>query len=47
MATLVGLALNAWLDIWWADPAAALVISVAAINEARENWSEAAEALEG
>ena len=45
-ATLLGLAMNAWFGIWWADPAAALVISVAAINEARENWSEAAEVLE-
>jgi len=42
-ATLVGLALNAYLGWWWADPAAALLVAVAAINEARENWSEAEE----
>ena len=47
IATLLGLALNAWFDIWWADPAAALAIAVAATNEARENWSEAAEVMEG
>lgn len=39
--TLSGLALNAVLGWWWADPAAALVIAVAALNEARENWEEA------
>lgn len=41
--TLSGLALNAGLEWWWADPAAALVVAVAAGNEARENWTEAAE----
>ena len=46
-ATLLGLALNAGLGWWWADPAAALVVAVAALNEARENWEEAAEAAEG
>ena len=45
-ATLIGLAMNAWFGLWWADPAAALVISVAAVNEARENWAEAAELSE-
>ncbi len=45
-ATLVGLALNAYLGWWWADPAAALVVAVAALNEARENWSDAAELFE-
>ncbi|HEX9122417.1 MAG TPA: cation transporter [Actinomycetota bacterium] len=40
-ATLTGLALNAVLGWWWADPAAALVVAVAALNEARENWIEA------
>jgi divalent metal cation (Fe/Co/Zn/Cd) transporter len=42
-ATLTGLALNAYLGWWWADPAAALLVAVAALNEARENWSEAGE----
>lgn len=42
-ATMTGLALNAAVGWWWADPAAALLVAVAAANEARENWSEAAE----
>jgi len=42
-ATMTGLALNAAFDWWWADPAAALLVAVAAANEARENWIEAAE----
>jgi divalent metal cation (Fe/Co/Zn/Cd) transporter len=42
-ATLVGLALNAMLDWWWADPLAALLIAVVAWREARENWLEAGE----
>lgn len=42
-ATLAGLALNAALGWWWADPSAALVVAVAAVNEAHENWVEAAE----
>jgi divalent metal cation (Fe/Co/Zn/Cd) transporter len=41
--TLIGLALNAALGWWWADPAAALIVAVAAMNEARETWSEAGE----
>ena len=41
--TLSGLALNAVLGWWWADPAAALLVAVAALNEARENWAEAGE----
>jgi divalent metal cation (Fe/Co/Zn/Cd) transporter len=39
-STLVGLALNAYLGWWWADPAAALVVAIAAVNEARETWTE-------
>jgi divalent metal cation (Fe/Co/Zn/Cd) transporter len=46
-ATLTGLALNAGLGWWWADPAAALVVTVAAVNEARENWLEAGEVVSG
>ena len=44
-ATMTGLALNAALSWWWADPAAALLVGIAAANEARENWQEAAELL--
>ena len=42
-ATLIGLALNALAGWWWADPAAALVVALAAANEARENWEAASE----
>ncbi len=44
-ATLTGLALNAVAGWWWADPAAALLVAIAAANEARENALEAAEIL--
>jgi len=43
-ATLAGLALHAVAGWWWADPGAALIVAVAAFNEARENWEEAGEA---
>jgi divalent metal cation (Fe/Co/Zn/Cd) transporter len=42
-ATLTGLALNAALGWWWADPAAALIVGVAAANEARGNLVESRE----
>ena len=42
-ATLGGLALNAYVGWWWADPGAALIVAAAALNEARENWEEAGE----
>ncbi len=42
-ATLSGLALNAALGWWWADPAAALIVAIAAAGEARENRAEARE----
>ncbi len=42
-ATMTGLALNAAVGWWWADPAAALMVAVAALSEARENWEEASE----
>lgn len=42
-ATLIGLALNAYIGWWWADPAAAILVALAAFNEARENWQEAEE----
>lgn len=35
--TLTGLALNAVLGWWWADPTAALLVAFAAANEGREN----------
>lgn len=41
-STLIGLALNAFLDWWWADPLAALLVAIAALNEGRETWLEAA-----
>ena len=37
-ALLVGLVGNAALGWWWADPVAALVIAVAALNEGRQAW---------
>jgi divalent metal cation (Fe/Co/Zn/Cd) transporter len=42
-ATMLGLAFNAALGWWWADPGAALVVAVAAANEARENREAALE----
>lgn len=41
--TLTGLALNAAIGWWWADPTAALLVAIAAANEARENRQEAEE----
>ncbi|HEU4895596.1 MAG TPA: cation transporter [Acidimicrobiia bacterium] len=46
VTTLAGLALNATLGWWWADPVAALLVAVAALNEAREAWFEAAPDVE-
>lgn len=40
VTTLTGLALNAAIGWWWADPAAAVLVALAALNEARENWTE-------
>jgi divalent metal cation (Fe/Co/Zn/Cd) transporter len=40
VTTLIGLALNATIGWWWADPLAAILVAVAAINEARETWTE-------
>ncbi len=37
-ATLAGLVFHASFGWWWADPGAALIVAVAALNEARENW---------
>ncbi len=43
VTTLTGLALNAAAGWWWADPIAAVLVALAALNEARENWMESAE----
>ena len=37
-ALLAGLALNAVLGWWWADPLAGLAIAAVAVNEARSAW---------
>lgn len=44
--TMLGLAFNALLGWWWADPLAALMVGLVAANEARENWEEAGELLD-
>lgn len=38
LAALVGIGLNAALAWWWADPVAAVVISLLIIREGREAW---------
>ena len=38
VALLVGLLLNAVAGLWWADPAAALVITGVALREGRSSW---------
>jgi divalent metal cation (Fe/Co/Zn/Cd) transporter len=38
LAALVGIGLNAALSWWWADPIAAVVISLLIIHEGREAW---------
>lgn len=38
IALLVGLLLNAVWSLWWADPAAALVIAAVATKEGRDSW---------
>lgn len=37
-ALLIGLLLNAWLNWWWADPVAALVIAGLAVREGINTW---------
>jgi divalent metal cation (Fe/Co/Zn/Cd) transporter len=39
VAVLLGLLLNALWGLWWADPAAALVIAAIATKEGRESWA--------
>lgn len=38
ISLLIGLLLNALAGLWWADPAAALVIAAVAAREGRESW---------
>jgi divalent metal cation (Fe/Co/Zn/Cd) transporter len=38
LSTLTGLAANAVLGWWWADPIAGLVIAAIAVSEGREAW---------
>ncbi len=52
VAALVGIGLNAALSWWWADPVAAVVISLLIMREGREAWRgenccEVAERTEG
>ncbi len=39
-ATMLGLLLNAVVGWWWADPAAALMVGLMGVQEAKENWAE-------
>ena len=47
VTTLLGLSLNAAAGWWWADPLAAVLVALAAFNEARENWQEGGELRPG
>jgi divalent metal cation (Fe/Co/Zn/Cd) transporter len=38
---LVALVMNAAWDIWWADPAAALLVALFCLREAADSWAEA------
>jgi divalent metal cation (Fe/Co/Zn/Cd) transporter len=38
IALLIGLGANALFELWWMDPAAALVIAAVALREGRESW---------
>lgn len=44
-ALLAGLALNGWLGWWWADPIAALLMTVLMVREGFEVFEEAGEEL--
>jgi divalent metal cation (Fe/Co/Zn/Cd) transporter len=46
MTTLAGLALNATVGWWWADPTAAILVALAAVKEARETWAEPVETIQ-
>jgi divalent metal cation (Fe/Co/Zn/Cd) transporter len=41
VALLAGLLLNAVWGLWWADPAAAIVIAAVAVKEGRDSWKGA------
>jgi divalent metal cation (Fe/Co/Zn/Cd) transporter len=41
VSTLVGLALNAYVGWWWADPVAGMLVAIAAVHEAGETLAEA------
>lgn len=41
VGTLLGLALNAYVGWWWADPVAGMLVAMAAANESRETLAEA------
>ncbi len=45
LGILAALAVNAGFGWWWADPAAAAIIAVAALHEAWGNWRTAAAAV--
>jgi len=38
LLTLAGIALHAAVGLWWADPVAAMVMTVPVLQEARETW---------
>lgn len=38
VALLIGLGANAMFGLWWADPAAALVIAAIAAREGVQSW---------
>jgi divalent metal cation (Fe/Co/Zn/Cd) transporter len=40
---LVALVVDRLFGLWWADPLAAAIVGVVALNEARQNWTEAGE----
>jgi divalent metal cation (Fe/Co/Zn/Cd) transporter len=40
-AVLLGVALNAAVGWWWADPCAALVVLAYSVREARHAWRQA------
>ncbi len=40
LGTAIGLGLNIAVGWWWADPIAALLVALVAVNEARENFEE-------
>lgn len=39
-AVLLGVVLNATLNLWWADPASSVIIMVYAVGESRHAWRE-------